>query len=369
MKKLILIILYLILVWNKQVMAEEYISMEDFDLSAPQQIIDEEKYNIDIDSLISKIINGDIMSALNEMIDGMRFNVSQEIGNVKNISMSIFFTAILAALLSNFTYAVSKSDIKEVGFYSCYILQISILLYVFNIVCAIGKNLVILIIELMTAILPAYMLSVGLLGQASAAGFHGFIMIIITCIEVVVLKLVFPILKIYMVICLVNNISKEDLLSKTSQLIKRFVLFIYKTMFGIITGINIIQGLILPLADNTKNNIFKGMLSTIPVVGNGTETIAEIVLNSTNIIKNSIGVLAIILIGAICIIPIAKAMFYSAMLQISAALLQPLCDNRIIKSITHTYEGIKLVNQAMSLVAFLFVVTIAIICISTGIHN
>lgn len=369
MKKMILVIFTLILICSKPVKGDEYISLEDFDLSAPQQIINEEKYNIDIDEVVTQIMHGDIMSALNEIIDGTRFNVKREIGNVKGVSVSIFFTAILAALLSNFNYAVSKSGIKEMGFYACYILQISILLYVFQIVCTIGKNLVILIIELMTAILPAYMLSVGLLGQATAAGFHSFILMIITCIEVVVLKCIFPILKIYMVICLVNSISKEDLLSKTSELIKRFIIFTYKCMFGIITGINVIQGLILPLADNAKNNIFKKMLASIPMVGNGTETVAEIIINSANIIKNSIGVLAIILIAAICIIPIAKAIFYSAMLQISAAMLQPLCDSRIIKSITYTYEGIKLVNQAMSLVAFLFVVTITIICISTGING
>ena len=61
-----------------------------------------------------------------------------------------------------------------------------------------------------------------------------------------------------------------------------------------------------------------------------------------------------------------KMTAYSAVVQISGAVLQPIADKRILNCIKQTGEGIKLLNRGISVVCFLFIITIAIICISTG---
>ena len=180
------------------------------------------------------------------------------------------------------------------------------------------------------------------------------------------MNIVFPMHKVYIAISMFNSISKEDLLSGMADLIKKAINFIYKFILGTVTGLNLIQSLILPTTDLAKNNIAKKIISNVPIVGNGTDAVAQIILSSVGIIKNSIGVLAIILIVFVCIVPMVKMTAYSAVVQISGAVLQPIADKRILNCIKQTSEGIKLLNRGISVVGFLFIITIAIICISTG---
>ena len=77
------------------------------------------------------------------------------------------------------------------------------------------------------------------------------------------MKITLPAIKIYMAISLVNNISREDFLSGTTHVIENFINFVNKTMVGIVTGLHIIQGLLLPSVDTvsyTPLDVYKRQL-------------------------------------------------------------------------------------------------------------
>ena len=356
MKRIILVSIIVGIICCKSVYANEfesntYITLDDFDLKETQNVMQSEKYSIDIDELLQEISKGNVMAAVNIIIDNVRDKLENQFNDIKHFSVKP---------------ARSKNGVNEMAFYACYVLQISTLMYIFQIAMEIGEKLVLFILQLMGAIIPTYLLAVGITSQATALGFNSLIMTLIAVIEAVILNIVFPMLKVYMAISMVNSISKEDLLSGMADLIKKAINFIYKIILGTVTGLNLIQSLILPTTDLAKNNIAKKIISNVPIVGNGTDAVAQIILSSVGIIKNSIGVLAIILIVFVCIVPMVKMTAYSAVVQISGAVLQPIADKRILNCIKQTSEGIKLLNRGISVVGFLFIITIAIICISTG---
>ena len=366
MKRIILVSIIVGIICCKSVYANEfesntYITLDDFDLKETQNVMQREKYSIDIDELLQEISKGNVMAAVNIIIDNVRDKLENQFNDIKQVIITIIFTTVFAALIVNFSYSSSKNGVNEMAFYACYVLQISTLMYIFQIAMEIGEKLVLFILQLMGAIIPTYLLAVGITSQATALGFNSLIMTLIAVIEAVILNIVFPMLKVYMAISMVNSISKEDLLSGMADLIKKAINFIYKIILG-----NLIQSLILPTTDLAKNNIAKKIISNVPIVGNGTDAVAQIILSSVGIIKNSIGVLAIILIVFVCIVPMVKMTAYSAVVQISGAVLQPIADKRILNCIKQTSEGIKLLNRGISVVGFLFIITIAIICISTG---
>ena len=364
MKRIILVSIIVGIICCKSVYANEfesntYITLDDFDLKETQNVMQCEKYSIDIDELLQEISKGNVMAAVNIIIDNVRDKLENQFNDIKQVIITIIFTTVFAALIVNFSYSSSKNGVNEMAFYACYVLQISTLMYIFQIAMEIGEKLVLFIF-------PTYLLAVGITSQATALGFNSLIMTLIAVIEDVILNIVFPMLKVYMAISMVNSISKEDLLSGMADLIKKAINFIYKFILGTVTGLNLIQSLILPTTDLAKNNIAKKIISNVPIVGNGTDAVAQIILSSVGIIKNSIGVLAIILIVFVCIVPMVKMTAYSAVVQISGAVLQPIADKRILNCIKQTSEGIKLLNRGISVVGFLFIITIAIICISTG---
>ena len=75
----------------------------------------------------------------------------------------------------------------------------------------------------------------------------------ITFLEWILSKGVMGLIHAYVLISMVNQLSKEDMLSKCAQLTKTLADWILKTALGVILGLNFVQSLILPAFDTLKN--------------------------------------------------------------------------------------------------------------------
>ena len=71
-------------------------------------------------------------------------------------------------------------------------------------------------------------------------------------IQAVVSGFLLPIMKLYMVLSLVGNLFREEMFSVMTEFLGKVVGWTVKTMFGIVVGFHLIQGLVLPQADAMK---------------------------------------------------------------------------------------------------------------------
>jgi stage III sporulation protein AE len=78
-------------------------------------------------------------------------------------------------------------------------------------------------------------------------------------------------------------------------------------------------------------------------------------------------VFGIIIILLICLVPFFKIKLYSVSIQIITALVQPVADKRMIRSLGCLYDGTKLLARVIISTGFLFIISIAIICMTTNI--
>ncbi len=91
----------------------------------------------------------------------------------------------------------------------------------------------------------------------------------------------------------------------------------------------------------------------------------EIMLGCAMLIKNSVGMAAIIVLFFIVLTPLVKTLIFSLMYRLLSAVLQPVSDNRIV-------EGIEAVARAGNLYyivircIYMFFIVIAIVCASTS---
>ncbi len=176
------------------------------------------------------------------------------------------------------------------------------------------------------------MVSLGVnIGQAGASSYYGMALMIITVIEFLCLKVLIPAAGIYMILTLVNNISKEDFISKASQLIKKAVNFSIKSMFTIVTSINVIQGMLLPVTGTVRNNAAKSVLGIMS--GGISNNITNLVYGSASLVKSGIGTAGMIVVCVIMIVPIVKMLLFIFGYNIINVILQPVTDKRIINSI------------------------------------
>ncbi len=77
-------------------------------------------------------------------------------------------------------------------------------------------------------------------------------------------------------------------------------------MFGIIMGVNVVQGLVVPVAAEAKNSLVVKMGSAIPGIGNTVGSVASTVLSAGKLVKNAVGITGIIVVVFICLIPFTR---------------------------------------------------------------
>ena len=250
--------------------------MEDFDLGESTKALEKNGYkDLNIKNMLDEIMEGNVLDVIKQCGSVIYDKTIGDISTVEKLLGNLLLIVILSAFFTNFTNVFSNDSISSTGFYICYLLVITLLLTLFESFCLIASDFVKLLLEFMCGIIPAYFISVAITGQVSAAGFYQLTLVIIGVVEFIFLRILIPLIKIFVAISLVNNISKEDFLSKTTDIIKNLVGFINKTVIGVVAGLNIIQALILPVVDGAKNTTIRKMVGALPVVGDGTDAVTQ----------------------------------------------------------------------------------------------
>ena len=71
----------------------------------------------------------------------------------------------------------------------------------------------------------------------------------------------------------------------------------------------------------------------IPGIGNSAQTVSKTIAGSAVLVKNSIGVAAVIVMAVIIGIPLLKLVVMALLYQILGAVLEPVADSRIVKAV------------------------------------
>lgn len=371
MKKIFFIIVVSILAitMSNQVHASEYGDIDSYDFTDINKILDTnlKNENIDFVEIVKELISGDSNDVFKNMLINIKDNLLSEILYNKDSLIRVIVIAIVAAFFTNLSSVFSNNQISETGFFITYMLLITILVAAFSIITSVATDMVSLLLEFMKGLVPAYFLSVGVAsGSASSLAFYEITLIVISVVNYLFLYILIPAINIYVVLLLINNISKEDFLSKLAELLKTIIEWSLKTLLAVVLGINVIQSMCVPIVDSLKTSALKKALTLIPGIGSGTNAITQTLIGSGALIKNGIGAAALVIIVIICLVPVLKLVVFSLMYQGTAAVIQPISDKRIIQCINSVFEGTKLLLRIIVTSAILFIITIAIVCLSTN---
>ena len=131
-------------------------------------------------------------------------------------------------------------------------------------------------------------------------------------------------------------------------------------------GLQMIQGMISPAVDEMKHTMFSKGISSLGNIGNVAQNVTDVILGSGALLRNGIGAAAAVMIISICLIPVAEVACYVVFYQVLAAVAEPISDKRMTDIIGQVGEGIGLLLKILFTVCALFLLTIAIVCVTTG---
>ena len=96
--------------------------------------------------------------------------------------------------------------------------------------------------------------------------------------------------------------------------------------------------------------------SSVPILGGYISGGLNLLLSSSILIKNAIGVGGMLLLFATAIVPVIKLVVFMFALKLTSAILEPLTDNRISNFISMLAKAISLLIVIILGVAFMYVV-------------
>lgn len=369
MKYIVTVIFFTLFISVRVYGSDDYTELSSYDFTEIQEILDEEN-NLNFEDTVRMIMSGDLSEkygSVGELILNVFFS---ELTAEKKLVVKILIIGLAAAVFSNISGAVLSGKISGTGFYITYISLISALTAGYGIMADMITETMERLTELMNAIVPVYTLSVGFsAGQASAGGFYRIIVIIISIIEKILLRFVIPVIYVYMIVNIINNIADGRMFTKACELIRSLAEWLLKGLMSFVIGINLIQSLINPIVDSLKTGTLGKVLSGIPGIGGTLNSVSGIIFASGSLIKNAIGMGGVAAVLTVCFMPVVKILAVSLIYKGTGAVLEPVSDKRVVNCINGTYTSLVLLMRTLLYAVVFFVLTIAIICSSTNYHS
>ena len=215
-------------------------------------------------------------------------------------------------------------------------------------------------------LVPTFSLSMVFSGQMTiGTAFYELTFFVIYAIEWLMNNLVVPAIQIYVIVEMMNYLTEEEMLSKLTELIKEGIEWLLKLVFTMVVGINVVQNLLTPVIDSFKSNLISRTAGMIPGLGTSINAVTEIMVGSGIVIKNGVGVAAILILLVLCAGPVIKVWVMTFLYRMVAAVMQPIADKRMLGCISGAGEGGRLLGRVTVTTVVMFLVTIAMVTAAT----
>lgn len=343
--------------------------VSDMSFEQVQKLMDEMlgEESFSMETALKNMISGETVfskEAVQSFLRSLFFDrLEQERANF----MRILLLVLAAALFSNFAAVFENGQIGDVSFYMIYLLLFTILMNSYqSLGISLGKQLDWLT-QFMKGLAPAYFVAVS--GGKRGIDCHCFLSgSAASCLAcgMAAAHPVLPGANLYVLLCLVNHLSKEDMLSKMAELLETLISWSLKTMLGAVLGLQAVRGLVAPAMDAIKPTAIGKTAGAIPAVGNAVNVVTELILTGALLVKNCLGAVAVVALLLAGAGPVIHYGVLSLSYRFLAAAAQPVSDKRIVGCLGTMGEGCAMLLRIMITAEVMCILTFVILMASVG---
>ncbi len=318
--------------------------------------------NLDAKQLLSMIINGQVIDAFKMLTGQIKDSLWGELSGLRQIFLYILILGVVSALFSEFSDLFAGQQIAQTGFYFLYLFLMVILTKVFLYVSEIASDTMESIALFVKLFIPTYSVVVGTAqGSASGVYYYQLMLMVAYLVESFLNAVLIPFIYSYIVLALLNGLWTEEKLTLLLDFIEKGILLALKISMGAVTGLSLVQAVIVPVASGLKISAMRKAIAAIPGIGGVTEGVTELVLGSAVLIKNSMGVLLLILLFGACLMPLLKILIVTGTVKLGAAITGIVSDKRVSLCADRVGGGCLLLLRCVCTSVILFIIVIAVI--------
>lgn len=346
---------------------DTYISeqLNKINLQEIQNQIKDEKFIEDVDL---KTFMKDLISGKKTMLDlfdkeGLKLFLFDELRASLKVASIIFVLALLSSILKSLDNSFSSGAISQVTTYIVFIVMVTLTLVGFKDVLNICNTTIDSMINLMHILMPILITFLVVMGfPMTSTVMTPIFMGGVTFINIVFKNFLFVSITIGFAILVINNLSNSIKLKKLASFIKQINLITIGAIFTIYLALVSMQGMYVKSLDGFAVKSTKFAIGNfIPVVGGFVSDSFDIILSSSQLIKNLFGGVGLIILVGICLIPIIKIISIILVYKTSAMIVEPVGEDSISNFLNEISNLMAIMLACIIAITIMFFVTIAIV--------
>lgn len=293
----------------------------------------------------------------------------------KFLSLSTtFFDVVILIIIIGIVCSISNiiiakncdNTMKNTIFFICYSLSVFLTISIITKLFTFTENTLNNITKITTICFPVIFSLILIIGNFGVELFKPFTVFSCLFATTISSSVFLPILSVSCAVSMVGSINENV----KFNVLKNSLLHLYKWGLGIITGIFSIlltcQGLVNVQYNGVSVKILKYLSGTlIPVVGGFISGGVDVMLSSSIMIKNSLGLFSLIYILITSLSSSINLLVFSFVLKFLAGVGEPILDSKFTNIITLIGEVATNLSSLIFLTAFMFVILILFVILST----
>jgi stage III sporulation protein AE len=275
----------------------------------------------------------------------------------------IIMIAIICALINNLQKAFNSEDVSNIAYFACYALIIIILSKSFYNAVSVARDTIFKTSDFMSALIPVLMMLLASVGGFTEAAVMDPIIIAAININVkIYTNIIIPLIFMSFVMQFINNISSEFKIDKLTKLINQVAIWTQGIMVTVFVGIVSIRGMTSKTIDQVTVKTAKYLSDNfIPVIGKALSDAIASVAGYSLLLKNALSGLGLIIILIIALYPIIKILLMSFMFKLTAALIEPISDPKIVNCLSSVGNSLTLIMSCVISSSVMFFIMVSII--------
>ena len=318
---------------------------------------------------LKEMVIGNDGFSFKEALQGLlRFLFMEVIANGNLLGILLMLT-IFSKLLQTVHQSFEQRTVSKVAYFVVYIVLIYIILNSFHHVFTYARDTITMMSDFMLALLPLMLGLLASFGQViSVSFFHPVIVFLIHVSGLLISKFIFPLLYLSALLLIISQLNENFPLTHLADLFRTLSIGTLAVFLSVFLGIVSVQGTASAVQDGVALKTTKFITGNfIPVVGRTFTEAADTVLSTLLLMKNTIGMVGLLIILFIAVFPAFKILVISFIYKLCAALLQPLGDSPVIGSLTIVSKHIMYVLACVITMAFMFLLMVLILIIASNV--
>ncbi len=387
-KKLILVVVLLLLAIISTINFDYYVSadndvsqedlsksvfeiLDDVDLNEMQNMVDNLDdiglFEITIKDKISKILRGEYFTDYTSLTSAI---ISLIFGDIRSI-LPFVFTLIAIGILCNLINNMrpdNKSINDTINFVFLTVTMLIVIIAFKNILSS-TRNTINLIMSQMQITFPILITLLASIGSIASISIYNPLVAILTgVVSIVFNNFLYPLFIVIFILAILGNLTDTVKLGKLGGFLMSTFKWTIGIVFTIFTGFLSIQGISAGKYDSVSIKATKfAMKSYIPIIGSYVSDGMDFLILGSVLVKNSIGLIGVIILFITILSPILMIILYKLALQLSSGILEMTGNAKISNFLSSCSKLLILPIVLIIGIAFMYVITICLIMCTANI--